>query len=85
MKDLATTPETNPARSLPSLCPSVTTTSKPCCPVKKTANAQFDTSVQLRQSQSPLQMSDCLMSTQQLPTTNRSCNMTTTRMQKTEC
>jgi hypothetical protein len=34
--------------------------SKPCCPVKKTANAQFDTSVQLLQSQPPMQMSDCL-------------------------
>jgi hypothetical protein len=44
------TPETNPARSLPRLCPSVTTMSKPCCPVKKTANSQFDTSVQLLQS-----------------------------------
>jgi hypothetical protein len=26
------TPETKPARSLPRLCPSVTTMSKPCCP-----------------------------------------------------
>jgi hypothetical protein len=52
---------------------------------KKTANAQFDTSVQLLQSQPPMRMSDCLKSTKQLPTTNSSCNMTTTRMQKTEC
>jgi hypothetical protein len=59
------TPETNPARSLPRLCLSVTTISKPCCPVNKTANAQFDTSVQLLQSQPPMQMSDCLQSTQQ--------------------
>jgi hypothetical protein len=59
------TPETNPARSLPRLCPSVTTMSKPCCPVNKTANAQFDTSVQLLQSQPPMQMSDVLKSTQQ--------------------
>jgi hypothetical protein len=79
------TPETNPARSLPRLCPSVTTMSKPCCSVKKTANAQFNTSVQLLQSQPPMQMSDCLKSTQQLPTTNNSCNRTTARMQKTEC
>ena len=62
------TPETNPARSLPRLCPSVTTMSKPCCPLKETANAQFDTSVQLLQSQPPMQMSDCLKSTQQQPT-----------------
>ena len=47
---------------------SVTTMSKPCCPVKKTPNAQFDTSVQLLQSQPPMQMSDCLRSTQQQPT-----------------
>jgi hypothetical protein len=51
---------------LPRLCPSVTTMSKPCCPVKKTTNAQFDTRVQLLQSQPPMQMSDCLGSTQQL-------------------
>jgi hypothetical protein len=62
------TPETNPARALSRLCPSVTTMSKPCCPVKKTANAQFDTSVQLLQSQPPMQMSDYLKSTQQQPT-----------------
>ena len=62
------TPETNPSRSLPRLCPSVTTMSKPCCPAKKTPNAQFDTSVQLLQSQPPMQMSDCLRSTQQQPT-----------------
>ena len=62
------TPETNPARSLPRLCPSVTTMSKPCCPVKKTPNAQFDTSVQLLKSQPSMQMSDCLRSTQQQPT-----------------
>ena len=37
-------------------------------PVKKTPNAQFDTSVQLLQSQPPMQMSDCLRSTQQQPT-----------------
>ena len=61
-------PETNPARSLPRLCPSVTTMSKHCCPVKKTPNAQFDTRVQLLQSQPPMQMSDCLRSTQQQPT-----------------
>jgi hypothetical protein len=79
------TPETNPARSLPRLYPNVTTMSKPCCPVKKTANAQFDNSVQLLQSQPPMLMSDCLRSTQQLPTTNSSCNTTTARMQKTEC
>jgi hypothetical protein len=77
------TPETNPARSLPRLCPSVTTLSKPCCPVNKTASAQFDTSVQLLQFQP--KMSDCLESTQQLPTTNSSCNTTTARMHKTEC
>jgi hypothetical protein len=51
---------------------------------EKTANAQFDTSVQLLLSQPPMQMSDCLKSTQQLPTTNSSCNTTTVRMQKTE-
>jgi hypothetical protein len=51
---------------------------------EKTANAQFDTSVQLLQSQPPMEMSDCLKSTQQLPTTNSSCNTTTARMQKTE-
>ena len=62
------TSEINPARSLPRLCPSVTTMPKPCCPVKKTPNAQFDTSVQLLQSQPPMQMSDCLRSTQQQPT-----------------
>ena len=62
------TPETNPARYLPRLCPSVTTMSKPCCPVKKTPNAQFDTSVQLLQFQPPMQMSDCLRSTQQQST-----------------
>ena len=60
------TPETNPARCLPRLCPSVTTMSKPCCPVRKTPNAQSDTSVQLLQP--PMQMSDCLRSTQQQPT-----------------
>jgi hypothetical protein len=79
------TPEKNPVRSLPRLCPSVATMSKPCCPVKKTANAHFDTSVQLLQSQPPMQMSDCRKSTQQLPTANSSCNTTTARMQKTEC
>ena len=62
------TPETSPARYLPRLCPSVTTMSKPCYPVKKTPKAQFDTSVQLLQSQPPMQMSDCLRSTQQEPT-----------------
>ena len=60
MKDLTTN-----TRDKPRLCPSVTTMSKPCCPVKKTPNAQFDTSVQLLQSQPPMQMSDCLRSTQQ--------------------
>ena len=37
------------------------------------------------QCPTPMQMSDCLKSTQQLPTTNSSCNTTTARMQKTEC
>jgi hypothetical protein len=68
LKTWQPTPETNPARSLPRLCPSVTTMSKPCCPVKKTPSAQFDTSVQLLQSQPPMQMSDYLKSTQQQPT-----------------
>ena len=55
MKDLPTnTSQTYPAISLPRLYPSVTTMSKPCCPVKKTANAPFDTSVQLLKSQPPM-------------------------------
>ena len=37
------------------------------------------------QRPTPMKMSDCLRSTQQLPTTNCSCNTTTARMQKTEC
>jgi hypothetical protein len=41
-----------------------------CSPVKKTPNAQFDTSVQLLQSQPPMQMSDCPRSTQQQPAWN---------------
>ena len=36
--------------------------------VEQNPNAQFDTSVQLLQSQPPMQMLDCLRSTQQQPT-----------------
>ena len=68
LKTWQPTPETNPARSLPRWCPSVTRMFKPYCPVKKTANAQFDTSIHLLQSQPPMQMSDYLKSTQQQPT-----------------
>ena len=56
MKTWQPTPEINLARSLSRLCSSVTTMSKPCCPVKKTPNAQFDTSVQLLQSQTTARM-----------------------------
>ena len=74
MKDLATNARDKPSQifaQVVSQCDD-----KPFCP---------DTSVQPLQSQPPMQMSDCLRSTQQLPATNSSCYATTARMQKTEC
>ena len=56
----------------PDLCPGCAPVWRQCpslaAPWRKTPNAQFDTSVQLLQSQPPMQMSDCLRSTQQQPT-----------------
>ena len=72
MKDLATNTRDKPSQIFAQVV--FQCDDKPFCP---------DTSVQLLQSQPPMHMSDCLKSTQQLPTTNSSCNTTTARMQKT--
>jgi hypothetical protein len=85
MKDLATNIRDKPSQIFAQVVSQCDDNVQVLLPVKKTANAQFDTSDQLLQSQPPMQMSDCPKSTQQLPTTNSSCNTTTARMQKTEC
>ena len=85
MKDLATNTRDKPSQIFAQVVSQCDDNVQALLSREENANAQFDTSDQLLQSQPPMQRSDCLKSTQQLPTTTSSCNTTTARMQKTEC
>ena len=85
MKDLATNTRDKPSHIFAQVVSQCDDNVQALLSREENANAQFDTSDQLLQSQPPMQRSDCLKSTQQLPTTTSSCNTTTARMQKTEC
>ena len=68
MKDLAANTREKPSQIFAQVVSQCDDNVQALLPVTKTPNAQFDTSVQLLQSQPPMQISDGLRSTQQQPT-----------------